>query len=58
MNEIIEGNETIMNVIKTSISHDYEKYVMKKLLKEKKNYIKKWMARSDYEAILFVQSYK
>lgn len=46
-----------MSVIKNSVKQDYETYVKRKLLQEKKKLIQRWMARSDYEAILVVQSH-
>lgn len=57
ISEILEQNDTIMSVIKNSVKQDYETYVKRKLLQEKKKLIQRWMARSDYEAILVVQSH-
>ena len=47
-----------MRVIKNSVRQDYETYVKRKVVYAKQNLIRKWMKRSDYKAILYVQSYE
>lgn len=55
---ILANNEQIMSVVKDSVKENYEQMVKLKLLKAKKNQMKKWAKRSDYKAYLCVQEYQ